>query len=377
MTSNKVPRFVWTLLLCLLCTVVTAACCLLMDKDSNTSDKYLEVINVLQDNSISETDVAALENAAARAIVDSLEDDWSYYMDPDDYAEYQLYSANQYIGIGVTTEFNNKYGYLAVTSVAPGSPAAAAQIGIGNMITTVNNTDISAFTPEDLEGYLKSFGEESFTLGLLNAQGGTRSVTIKCEVIYFPPVTWSMQDGLVGYIVVSNFEEGCCDYLKEAVSELQSDGARSIILDIRDNPGGLVTELKNTLDYLLPKGDMFICRDRNGKETMYSSDSGRVELPLVVMVNKGTQNEAEMFAIVIQSFGAGTVVGERTSGAGHNQVVIPLEDGSAVRVSKYTYLSAERKTLETLGGVVPDIRSTAIADSSLDVIFEAAMDAAG
>ena len=109
---------------------------------------------------------------------------------------------------------------------------------------------------------------------------------------------------------------------------------------------------------------------------MYSSDSNQLGVPLVIMVNKGTENEAEMFALVMQSFGAATIVGERTSGNGHNQVVIPLEDGSAVRVSKYTYLSAERKTLATLGGVVPDVRSTAIADSSLDVIFEAAMDEA-
>ena len=376
MKKNKVPGFVITLLLCLLCTVVTAACCLLMDDDGATSDKYLSVINILQENSIVDTDVVKLEDAAARAIVDSLEDDWSYYLNADEYKEYQLYAANEYVGIGVKTAYNSKYGYLAVTSVAAGSPAAAAQIEIGNMITSVNNTDVSSFTPEDLEGYLKSFGEEKFRLGLQNAQGGTRTVEMQCQVIFIPPVSWSMQADQVGYISVSNFESGCSSYIREAASDLRADGARALILDMRDNPGGLVSELKDTLDYLLPKGDLFICRDRNGKETMYSSDSNQLGVPLVIMVNKGTENEAEMFALVMQSFGAATIVGERTSGNGHNQVVIPLEDGSAVRVSKYTYLSAERKTLATLGGVVPDVRSTAIADSSLDVIFEAAMDEA-
>ena len=176
MKKNKVPGFVITLLLCLLCTVVTAACCLLMDDDGATSDKYLSVINILQENSIVDTDVVKLEDAAARAIVDSLEDDWSYYLNADEYKEYQLYAANEYVGIGVKTAYNSKYGYLAVTSVAAGSPAVAAQIEIGNMITSVNNTDVSSFTPEDLEGYLKSFGEEKFRLGLQNAQGGTRTV---------------------------------------------------------------------------------------------------------------------------------------------------------------------------------------------------------
>lgn len=374
---NRVPRFVWTLLLCLTCTVVTAACCLLLGDKGATSDKYLEIIRVLEDNSVDAVEVSTLENASAEAMVASLGDDWSYYMDTEEYQKYLLNASNQYVGVGITTEFNKKYGYLAVTSVAAGSPAAMAQIEIGNMITTVNNTDVSTFSPEDLTGYLESFGEEEFTLGLQNAQGGTRSVKLKCEIIYAPPVIWRIEDNVIGYVRIQNFEEGCFDYLKEAIASLKKDGARSILLDVRDNPGGRVEELKNVLDYLVGKGDLFICRDRNGKETMYSSGSDKLEMPMVVLINGKSENEAEMFATVMQSFGAATIVGERTSGNGHNQVVLELSDQSAVRVSKYSYLTAERKDLQTLGGVVPDIRSTAIEDSSLDVILEAAKDVVG
>jgi carboxyl-terminal processing protease len=206
-------------------------------------------------------------------------------------------------------------------------------------------------------------------------------VKLTCQVIYATPVTYSIleQSGSgrsavgIGYIKISNFEVGCCDYLKAAVAALKRDGATSVLLDVRGNPGGQIAELSSVLDYLLPRGDLFICRDREGRETTYSSDSSYVELPLVVIVNGKTENEAEMFALVMQNNGA-TVVGERTSGNGHNQVVQELTDGSAVRVSKYTYLTAERRELATLGGVVPDVRSSAIKDSSLDVILEAAKD---
>lgn len=373
---NKVPRFVWTLLLCLVCVVVTAACCLMIGSDKATSDKYQEVITSIQNNSVDAAEAVELEDAAAQAMVASLNDSWSYYLNKEEYEEYKLNKANEFIGIGVTTEFNGKYGYLGVTSVVSGSPAAQAQIEIGNLITSVNNTDVASFSPADLEGYLKSFGEEEFSLGLMNSQGGTRSVKLRCKVIYMPPVTWEMQEGNVGYIRISNFDTGCSAYLKDAITDLQYNKAKALVLDVRKNSGGEVAELQAALDYLLPKGDMFICKDKNGKETMYSSDSNYVNIPMVLMTTAETENEAEMFAYVMQAFGAATVVGERTSGNGHSQIVLPLSDGSAVRVSKYSFLNSDRKTLQTLGGVMPDIRSKSIADSSLDVIYEAAMDAA-
>lgn len=373
---NKVPRFVWTLLLCLVCVVVTAACCLMIGDDTATSDKYLEVISTIQSNSVSAPEVAALEDAASQAMVKTLQDDWSFYLTAEEYEEYQLTKANNFIGIGVTTEFNNKYGYLGVTSVVAGSPAAQAQIEIGNLITTVNNTDVGTFSPSDLEWYLKSFGEEEFSLGLMNSQGGTRSVKMKCKVIYMPPVNWEMEDDNIGYVKISNFYTGCSAYLKEAMIDLEYNQARAIIIDVRNNPGGDVAELQAVLDYLLPKGDMFVCQDKNGKETMYSSDADSVDIPIVIMTTAKTENEAEMFAYVMQDYNAATIVGERTSGNGHSQTVLPLSDGSAVRVSKYNFLNSDRKSLQTLAGVVPDVRSRSIEDSSLDVILQAAKDTA-
>lgn len=373
---NKVPRFVWILLLCLVCIVVTAACCLTIGNDAATSDKYQEVISTIQSNSVNAPDVAALENAASQAMVATLEDSWSFYLDAEAYEEYRLTKANNVIGIGVTTEFNNKYGYLGVTSVVAGSPAAMAQIEIGNLITNVNNTDVGTFSPSDLDHYLKSFGEEEFSLGLMNSQGGTRSVKMSCKVLYMPPVIWEMEEGNIGYVKISNFYTGCSAYLKEALTELTDNRAGAIILDVRNNPGGEVAELQAALDYLLPKGDIFICQDKGGKETIYSSDSELLDIPLVVMTTAKTENEAEMFAYVLQNYNAATIVGERTSGNGHSQVVLPLSDGSAVRVSKYNFLNSDRKSLQIIGGVVPDIRSRTFEDSSLDVIFEAAMDTA-
>lgn len=372
---KKIPQFVWTILACLLCVVVTAAACLLTANKGATSDKYLEIIKVIGSDFYQETDAASLENASADAMVASLGDSWSSYMTADEYAQYKLQEANQYVGIGITTEASEKYGFLAVTSVTAGSPADAAHIKIGNMIAAVNSTDVSAFTPEEFNALCVSFGSETFTLHLLNSQGGKATADVKCELINANPVIYEMFDKTtIGYVRIENFESNTASGLKAAVKALEDAGASALIFDIRDNTGGKTAELADSLDYLLPKGDMFLLQDRNGKETVYTSGASSVNLPMVVIVNENTACAAEVFAEVLQSGGAATIVGTQTGGNSQSQVTVELSDGSAVRLSKYLYLTPDRKTLAELGGVRPDVVSNAIEDSALDVQLEAAKD---
>ena len=127
---------------------------------------------------------------------------------------------------------------------------------------------------------------------------------------------------------------------------------------------------------LLPKGDMFLLRDRSGKETSYSSGSSYIKLPMVVLVNENTSSAAEVFAAVMQQAGY-KIIGRRTAANALSQVIVELEDGSAVRISKYEYLNPDKKSMADLGGVSPDVVSYQIADSDMDVQLEAALDTVG
>ena len=384
---KRVPRFVWTVAACLVCIVVTAVACLLAADKGASSDKYLEIIKVINDNFYEEREVTDLEDASARAMLSSLEDPWSYYMTVEEYAEYTLSATNQYIGVGITTEFSEKYGYLAVTYVAPGSPADLAHIKVGNMIEAVGNTDVSEFTPEQLDELFRSYDamekdeDKYFTIHLLNSQGGRASATLKCELIYAEPVTYSVIESEsgnrnVGYCIINNFDDSSAVSLKKASEALIKQDVKSLILDVRNNSGGKTAELAEALDYLLPKGDLFVLRDRNDKEVTYSSGNSSVKLPMVVLINENTACEAEMFAQVLQENGTSILVGTATGGHSQSQTTVELADGSAVRISKYIYLTTERKTLDELGGVKPNITSYDIEDSTLDVQLEAAKDAA-
>ena len=386
---NRVPKIVWSILACVICIVITAGACLVLADKGASSDKYMEVIRVIETTFYQPKDTSSLEDASASAMVASLGDPSSYYLNASEYEEYKLSLTNQYIGIGVTTQYNENYGYLTVLSVTPGSPADLAHVKVGNMIASVDDIDVSSYTPEQFDELLRSYdakeaaADKYFTLHLLNTQGGKADAQMKCELIYAEPVVSYILDddsnkanrsAVVGYLRIRNFDDSAAASVKSSMESLKDSGATALIIDVRDNVSGKPAEMADSLDYFLPKGDLFLLRDRDGKETTYSSGSSYLNMPMVVLVNENTTCAAEMFACIMQQAGV-TVVGRKTSGNAQSQVTVELSDGSAVRISKFEYLTPDKKSMGDLGGVMPDIASYQIEDSDLDVQLEAAKDA--
>ena len=377
---RRVPKIVWSVLACLVCIVITAAACMVRFSRGNSSDKYLEVLQIIQDHFYEERDVSGISDASAKAMVASLEDPSSFYMTREEYEEYKLAMTNQYVGIGITTEYNEKYGFLTVTTVTPGSPADLVHIRVGHMISAIDGTNVANFTPEELQALIHSYSEKEkeadqyFTIHLLNSQGGKSEARMKCELIYEAPVYHNViEDTRIGYVQIVNFDDSAAVSLKAAVEDLKTVGATSLILDVRGNSTGKPAELGDALDFLLPKGDLFLLRDRSGRETTYSSDKNCVQMPMVVIADENTTCAAEMFTCVMQQAGV-TIVGRRTPGTALSQTTVEMEDGSAVRISRYEYLTPDKKSMSDLNGVTPDIPSYMIEDSSMDVQLEAAKD---
>ena len=308
---KQVPKFVWSVLACFICIVITAAACLILADSNASSDKYMEVIKVIESTYYQPQDTSSLEDASAAAMVASLGDAASYYLTAEEYETYKLELTNQYVGIGITTQYNENYGYLTVLSVTAGSPADQAHIKVGNMISAVDDIDVSEYTPEMLDELLRSYddketdAEKYFTLHLINTQGGKAEAKLKCELIYAEPVYYYILDNdsnkansssTIGYLQIKNFDDSAAASVKTAIAALQESGATSLVIDVRDNTSGKPTEMADTLDYLLPKGDLFLLRDRDGKETTYSSGSSYLNMPMVVLANENTTCAAEVFA---------------------------------------------------------------------------------
>ena len=183
--------------------------------------------------------------------------------------------------------------------------------------------------------------------------GAPFPVTCERRALTLIPARGELLEDGTGYIAITNFDTGCAEAVIGLVEELRSQGARSLVFDVRNNPGGLKTELTDLLDYLLPEGVIFHTVNYAGEESIVTSDAENVDMPMAVLVNASSYSAAEYFACALQEYGVGVVVGEKTFGKGYYQVGISLKDGSAVNLSIGKYYTPNGESLIDVG-VTPD-----------------------
>lgn len=318
--------------------------------DFDEAKRYIEIKDVVEEQYIDEVSRQTLGDYAAAAMVSGLADKWSYYMSADEYKTYQLNSANEYSGIGMSI-MKQDDGSFQVVSVNADSPAGLAGLGAGDVITAVDGENITSMSLDEARKLIRSKMNGKFTLGL----GRKNSIEVDCSSVYQSAVNYRLEKTEAGYIQILNFEAGSGDDAIAAVEDLLNQGAVALCIDLRGNPGGLDTECAKFLDYLLPNGTLFIETDKQGNEKVTTSDGMCIQLPMCVLVNAETFGEAEVCAAVLQEYQWATVLGEATTGKTRTQETIPLEDGSALRLSTGTYLTGNRTDISAKGGVVPDL----------------------
>lgn len=318
--------------------------------DFDEAKRYIEIKDIVEDQYIDEVSRQALGDYAAAAMVSGLADNWSYYMSADEYKTYQLNSANEYSGIGMSI-MKQDDGNFQVVSVNADSPAGLAGLGAGDVITSVDGEDITSMSLDEARKLIRSKMNGKFALGL----GRKNSIEVDCSSVYQSAVNYRLEKTEAGYVQILNFEAGSGEDAIAAVEDLLNQGAVALCIDLRGNPGGLDSEAAKFLDYLLPNGTLFIETDKQGNEKVTTSDGMCIQLPMCVLVNAETFGEAEVCAAVLQEYQWATVLGEATTGKTRTQETIPLEDGSALRLSTGTYLTGNRTDISAKGGVVPDL----------------------
>ena len=304
----------------------------------------LEGLFLVHTRFVGDYDTAAVVDAALEGMVDGLGDRWSYYLTAEEYEAQNQRRKNQYVGIGVTVNYEREEGLL-ILEVTEGSPAAQAGLLAGELITAVDGQSLAGEARYD--GADRIRGEAGSTLSLeVRAQTGqTRTVEVRRAALDSDPVEYELLEGQVGYVKLSNFYENSARRLEAAVTALQEQGARALVFDMRDNGGGYLTELTDMLDFLLNEGPIFISRDRQGHETVTESDADCVDLPMAVLVNANTYSAAEFFAAELQEQGVAVIVGEPTSGKGYSQQTFTLAYGGAVNISTAAYYTGSGTSL--------------------------------
>lgn len=301
---------------------------------------------------IDDVDMEELKDAAADAMVNALGDRWSYYISAKDFADLQEQSTNSYVGIGVTVQVREDENGFDITQVEPGGSAQAAGIRPGDVLMGANGISFAGKDISVCREIIRGKAGTKVTVEVLR-DGEKLSFELTRQVIRVQVASGQMLPDNIGLVAIKNFNEHCASESIAAIEALLEAGATSLIFDVRNNPGGYKGELVELLDYLLPKGKLFISRDYAGKENTDWSDEKCLQMPMTVLVNGNSYSAAEFFAAALEEYGWATVVGDPTCGKGNFQYTFQLPDGSGVGLSVGKYFTPNGISLADQGGLIP------------------------
>ena len=336
-------------LVAMLATVITLA---LVGENPPSKLDRLEAL--IENRFIGEADSQTLEDAAAAAMVKATGDRWSYYISAKDYDAHREQEENAYVGVGITIQPQEDESGFLIIMVTDGSPAKEAGIEVNDLLIGVEDQDIRGMTTDEVGALVK--GEEGTKVSLtVMRKGEHMTLSVERRRIEQPVAEGEMLEDGIGLVKINNFDARCAEETISAIEKLRTEGAKKLILDVRNNPGGFADELVKLLDYLLPEGDLFRSVSFDGKEQVDTSDENFLDMPMAVLVNGDSYSAAEFFAAALQEYEAAVVVGEPTVGKGYYQQTIPLGDGSAVALSTGKYFTPKGNSLADKG-VIPTVR---------------------
>jgi len=315
-----------------------------------------EALEVISDNYFEDVDSAELENASVKAIVDQLrrryDDRFSHYFGPEAYERFQEVTEGRFSGVGLSV--NEVPRGLRVSNVFDDSPAKAAGIEVGDVITAVEGRSIAGEDAELATARIKGRPGTKVELTVLTPSSGEkRRVELERAELKLPVVEGSLKrvDGEpVAYVRLLGFSLGAHAELRDQIEKLYERGAEGLVLDLRGNGGGLLTEAVLTSSLFVEDGVIVSTEGRTtGTETFEAEGDALPEHPTVVLINGDTASAAEILAAALSDAGLAEIVGERSFGKGTFQQVIPLENGGALDLTIGEYLTRNGDSLANVG----------------------------
>ncbi len=322
--------------------------------DYTAEDKLAEAADIIRENYIGEYEESELTDRAIDAMVASLNDRWSYYMTAEEVAAYEMSSRNSYGGIGIVVQ-DSEDNVARVLKVYEHSPAGEAGVFPGSLFLAVDGQDVSGMDKDSVVDLVRSaIARGQVVLRFLCPDGAEREYSLTPGDVYTEPVRFQALPSGLGYVRVENFEGRSAESAIAAVESLRARQVPGIIFDVRENPGGQLSELLKLLDYILPEGKLFISRNIDGSEDIDYSQTSCVELPMVVLINEDSYSAAEFFAAALREYDWAELVGAQTSGKGYAQITVPMTDGSAIHISHIAYFTPKGVCLAGVG-LTPDL----------------------
>lgn len=303
---------------------------------------------------LGEVDEEKLKEGAIKGYIEGLEDPYTEYISKEDMEDYMADAMGNFVGIGIYMVQDTDSNKIMVLSPIKGTPAEKAGILPGDFITSVDGVE---YTAKDMTVASNKIKGEEGTKVKIEILRGTETKTFELtrENIKVNPVEGKVISNNIGYIEFSSFDDGTAEEFKLKFEELQKQGIESLIIDLRNNGGGIVDEALEIADYILEKDDVILYEvDKNGKEkTEKSKNNPIINMPIIILTNENTASSSEILAGALKDHEKAKIVGTKTYGKGVIQQLLTLPDGSGLKITSEEYLTPNRTKINEIG-IEPD-----------------------
>ena len=330
----------------------------MLNSSSNSgevSSAIRSIKKILDDYYLNDIDEQKLVEGAIQGYVAGLEDPYTQYITKNEMEEYTTNLLGNYVGVGIYMAANIEKNVIEIIMPIKGSPAEEVGLQAGDIITAVDGIK---YTGEDIDiAADKIKGEEGsiVKLEILRSQE-VKTFEIRRRRVVTNPVETEKLENNIGYIQITSFDEGTAEDFKLKYEDLRNQGIKSLIIDLRNNGGGLVDETLKIADFIVPKGkQLLITVDKNEKEDVEKAEQDvLIDIPIVVIVNENSASSSEILAGALKDLDEATIVGITTYGKGVIQELLSFKDGSGLKVTTHEYYTPNRNKINGIG-IAPDV----------------------
>lgn len=311
--------------------------------------------NIMEHYYLWDVDQGDMVEGIYKGMFESLGDPYSVYYTKEEFDALMEDTSGVYYGIGVQVSQNMDTNIITVTRVFKGSPAEEAGVLVEDVITNVNGTDVADMALEDVVGLIKGEPGTSIPITFLR-KGEFVTLEVTREKLEVPTVEVEVVDGEIGYVMITSFDRVTANQFRSAMNDLKNQGINKIVFDLRYNGGGYLDIVLDMLDYLLPEGLLVYTEDKAGnREEHFSTAKEAWENgEFIVLTNQYTASASEIFSGALRDYGVAKLVGTNTFGKGIVQDVLPLSDGSGLKITVSEYYTPSGFALHKVG-LAPDV----------------------
>lgn len=318
--------------------------------------KLSQLKGLIDENYLGKADGEELKEGLYKGYLEALDDPYSIYYDAQETKQLNERLSGQFNGIGALLTQDKDTGVITLIRIYKDSPAMDAGLKDGDILYQIEGRDV---TGEDLNQVVNDIkGDRGTKVNLTVIRGSDDqqiTVNVTRDVVEKQTVDSRMLEDGIGYLAVSEFDSVTYSQYKEALDDLENQGAGSLVIDLRNNPGGNLDIVCEMLDLILPKGVIVYTEDKNGERKEYTSDSNQqVKMPIAVLMNGQSASASEIFAAAVQDYDRGEIVGTQSYGKGVVQKLYDLMDGSCVKLTSAEYFTPEGRKINGKG-VTPDV----------------------